>query len=160
MKNSEKKQLVHDFSKALANVPVMILVSHQEMDVTSERQFRAALRSSDAVYKVMKNKLSAFLVERLGYQAPSDLFKGQTAWVYGSEPVKIARSISAFAKSTKKITLLGGFWEGHFVETKRVESLSVLTESKNIYTLLLWMLKSRASSLVRVMAAYVEKQNG
>lgn len=158
MNRLEKKAFVESFSDVLPQEPLVLVVKHSGLNVKQEREFRAQLRAVGGSYKVVKNTLARIVTKKIGYQEAETLLVGPAGLVYGAEPSAIAKVVVDFCKQSGKLSCAGGFWEGARVGKAGVEHLATLPNMNGMRSRLLWMLKSQAAAMARVLAAYVEKQ--
>jgi large subunit ribosomal protein L10 len=151
-KRAEKIKDAEVLRKALSDSQHIFLAGFQKMTVDQDFQLRKAVRAAGGNYKVIKNNVAQKASEGLG---ASDLFTGlagMTSMVYtSSDPVAVAKALTAYAKANPSFTFKAGMVEGRVINVKEIQDLSSMPSKEELYAKILWLINSPAQRLVTAM---------
>lgn len=154
MDRRTKEETVTDLQHRFANATAAVLTEYQGLTVEQLNNLRRELRGVDGEYRVAKNTLVALAIDGTPYLSLKDLLSGQNGLVFGyGDVIGIAKVISRFAAENKKFTIKGGFTEGQFLETAKVEALAALPGKEALRAQLLGVLSQPATRLVGALSA-------
>jgi len=124
------------------------------LTVAQDYELRKALRSSGAKYRVVKNTLAARASKGTKVEQILKDLSGVTSIAYTQgDPVALAKALSKYAKDNPEFTFKAGVVEGRVISIKEIESLATMPSKEEIYSKLLFLLKSPSQRLVTTMNA-------
>ncbi|MCF7818613.1 MAG: 50S ribosomal protein L10, partial [Kiritimatiellales bacterium] len=144
----EKQSMAVEIDQRVAGALYMIIADYTGMDMPVTNELKQSLRSNDASYNVVKNRM----LNRALPTDAMDLLKGQTAMIYGSgDVVEVAKILKKFTAKNKKPVVKGGFLEGKAISADDVAELAKLPSKDVMRAILLGTLQAPCSQLVGVM---------
>lgn len=153
-KKEDKKKDLEALRKELAASKNLFLTGYEKLKVSQDFDLRKAIRASGGKYRVVKNNL----VEKAAEGTPSEpIFKdlkGMTSMAYtSSDPVALAKALTAYAKANPTFTFKAGMVEGRVIDVKAIQDLAAMPSKEEIFAKLLYLINAPAQRLVTVMNA-------
>ena len=91
----QKKQIVADLAHKMQNAAAGVLVDYQGITVEADTKLRRALREAGVEYSVVKNTLTRFAANQIGFEALDEKLNGVSALAISMEdPIAPARIIT------------------------------------------------------------------
>jgi len=150
---SQKKELVENLAKELADAEISFLVDYKGLTVSQVTELRAKLRDAGAQMAVVKNTLMRLAVKETGSEVLTDLFKGPNAIIISKDdPVAPAKVISDFLKTNEKIQLKGAALGGKLLSEEDVMQLAKMPSKEELLAKLVYTLNAVPTNLVNVLA--------
>ncbi len=153
-----KKQAVADMVEKLKKAQSGILVDYRGLTVSEDTDLRNKLREAGVEYKVVKNTLTRFAANEVGFEELDPVLNGPTSLALSYEdPVAPAKIIAEFAKGNEKLEIKSGFLDGKVISLDEIKQLASTPSKDVLLAKLLGSLNSPVSSLARVLQAIVDK---
>jgi large subunit ribosomal protein L10 len=131
-----------------------ILVDYRGLNVPQVTDLRRQLRAAKASYKVVKNTIARRAVKGTPFESLTAHFVGTTAIAYtGSDPVLLAKTLTAFAKTAPTLTIKAAIVQGRAIKPSEVSELASLPGKPELYAKLLFVLQGPMVQLVTVLNA-------
>lgn len=111
-----------------------VLVNYQGLSADEAAQVRAVLAQNDARMMVVKNRLFAIALERIGAAELKKLLNGPSAVVTGQGPVQAAKAVARAGEEAEALSVLGGLAESQLLEAAEVERLASLPDRETLLT--------------------------
>lgn len=125
MPNKVNQLLLKEYRARFEGVQNLVAVGYEGMPVNVQNKMRNDLADKNAKFLFVKNRLVNIAFKEMGLPEVKDICKGQTAFVFGDDPVAIARFLVDMAKDAEsKLVLHGGMVEGTLLNAKQVVELS------------------------------------
>ena len=128
MFREEKAQIIDSLREVFATCNIGILTDYRGISTPEITELRRGLREMGIEYKVIKNTLARFAVERAGRNELVSFFEGPTAIAFSNgditEPAKALADYIRTSKST--LNIKGGFLGDRLLTSKEVMTLSAL----------------------------------
>ena len=148
-KRADKIKDAETLRQALSESQHVFLTGFQKMTVDQDFKLRKAVRAAGASYKVIKNNLARKASEGLDSNQLFENLAGMTSMVYtSSDPVAVAKALTAYAKANPSFTFKAGMVEGRVIDVKEIQDLSNLPSKDELYAKILWLINSPAQRLV------------
>ncbi|MBR1538613.1 MAG: 50S ribosomal protein L10 [Bacteroidales bacterium] len=116
----------------MQNATSVVFVDYKGITVAQDTELRNKFREAGVEYSVVKNTLTRFAANKIGYSDFDEILNGTTAMASTTDdPIAPARIVSEFAKKNKNVLKIkGGLVEG---KPQSVENLAAFGElpSKN-----------------------------
>jgi large subunit ribosomal protein L10 len=125
----EKKVLIIDNLKDLVSkCNIGILTDYRGLSASEMTILRRRLRELGVDYKVVKNTLARFAVERAGRDELVNLFEGPIAIAFGyGDITELARALDDYIRTSKtSLSIKGGFLANRLLTLEEVTTLSKL----------------------------------
>ena len=159
LSKQQKIKMVAEVSQAVKNSSSLIFTDFNGLTMGELNSVRRELRKQQAGYKVVKKSLVGFsLAGSMAEGIDLSNHKGSVAIAYSSEDGSLmAKTISAFVTSTKKLNILGGFLMGAVVDAKTVTTVAKLPAREVLLAQVVQLLMSPVSGLARVLDGISKK---
>ncbi|MGY9055518.1 MAG: 50S ribosomal protein L10 [Alphaproteobacteria bacterium] len=151
MLRKQKEELVEQFSEALNDMSVIVVVQQSGMTVAEMTSLRAEMREAGAGFRVTKNRLAKIAVDGTQFESVKDLFQGPTAVAYSVDPVAAAKACVAYAKKNDKFSIVGGMIGSTTMDAAAVEQLSKLPSLDEFRAKIIGMVNAPATKLVGIL---------
>jgi large subunit ribosomal protein L10 len=150
MKESDLEVLKGEFAEAQS----AFVVEFKGLTVVAVDDLRRKIRTAGGTYRVVKNTLARRASEGTRLSVVAHHFKGSTAIIRsGSEPTKIAKTLTEFAKTNPALVLKGASVEGVALDAGECKTLADLPSREELLGRLLYLLKSPMQRLASVLSA-------
>lgn len=151
-KKSDKQKDLDALRKELEQTPNIFVTGFEKITVQQDYDLRKAVKQAGGKYQVVKNNLAAKASEGLPSEQLLGDLKGMTSMAFtNSDPVALAKALTAYAKSVPAFTFKAGFVEGRVVEVKNIQELASLPSRDEILSKLLYLIQAPAQRLVTAM---------
>lgn len=155
MAREKKAQIIDELQDRFSRSSIVILTDHRGLSTAEINALRRKLREARIEYRVVKNTLARFAVERTGRADLGGLFKGQVAVVlgYGNvvEPAKILTDYIRTSKSA--LAIKAGFLGTRGLTAKDVQTLATLPPREVLIARVLGGMQSPIANIIGVLAA-------
>ena len=151
---AQKEDQVQSLAAEFGNTESVIVVEFKGLDAPQATELRRQVRSAQAKYRVVKNKLARRAIKGTPYEALTEHISGTTAVAFSSkDPVVLAKTLVGFAKITERLTVKAAVVQGQQLAPQAVKDLAALPSKEALYAKLLLLLQAPATQLVRVLSA-------
>jgi large subunit ribosomal protein L10 len=128
MSREKKAQIIDRLQEVFSTCNIGILTDYRGLSAPEMTELRRSLRELGIEYKVIKNTLARFAVERAGRNDLVSFFEGPTAiaFSYGNitEP---ARALADYIRTSKvTMDIKGGFLSDRLLTARDVMTLAIL----------------------------------
>ena len=153
----QKKQVVADLIETLKSAQAGVLVDYRGITVEQDTALRSKLREAGVEYKVVKNTLTRFAANEVGYGDLDPQLNGPTALAISTtDAVAPAKVISDFAKEVETIQIKAGFVDGKVISLDEVMTLANTPSKEVLIAKVMGSLNAPISKLVRTLQALVD----
>ena len=147
---AEKATEIAELEAAVKSADTAVLVDYKGVKVPQVTELRQQVRAAGGSYRVVKNSLALRAAAGTGLAQLEKHFAGTTAVVYTSkDPVAIAKTLTAFAKTTPALSIKAAVVQGHPITAAAVGDLASLPSKPE----LLYVLQAPMQQLVTVLSA-------
>jgi large subunit ribosomal protein L10 len=155
MKDREEKQKDLDALKGeLAKTTNLFVTGFEKMKVSQDFELRKTIRGAGGSYKVVKNNIAEKAAEGTPAAAVLKDLKGMCSLAYTtSDPVALAKALTAYAKANPAFTFRAGLVEGRAIDIKSINDLANMPSKEEILSKLLFLINAPAQRLVTAMNA-------
>jgi large subunit ribosomal protein L10 len=155
MKNREDKQKdLEALRKDLEKAKNLFVTGYEKLKVSQDFELRKIVRSAGGSYKVIKNNIAAKASEGTPAEAVLKDLKGMCSLAStSSDPVQLAKALTAYAKANPVFTFKAGFVEGRVIDVKSINDLATMPSKEEIFSKLLFLMNAPAQRLVTAMNA-------
>lgn len=153
----QKKKVVADLIESIKAAQAGVLVDYRGITVEQDTKLRKQLREAGVEYKVVKNTLTRFAANELGFQELDEQLNGPTALaISDTDPVAPAKIISDFAKEAETISIKAGFLDGKVISLDEIKQLASTPSRDVLIAKIMGSLNAPVSKLVRTLQALVD----
>ena len=157
-----KKAIVDALADKLQNATAAVFVDYKGITVAQDTELRNKFREAGVEYTVVKNTLTRFAANKVGYSEFDGVLNGTTSMAYTTEdPIAPARVICEFAKKNKNvIKIKGGMVEGKVLSVAELMSFGELPSKNALVAQVLGTFLAPISSLAVVLNQILEQKGG
>ena len=127
-----RRRMVDELSEKLKGQSNLVLVDASGLTGSESTELRGELREGEARFSHVKNAVALHAFKKLGIEGFEDHLGGMNAFVYGPDPLVIAKKLYAFRAKAKRPTVKVALVDGKLVDAKTVEELSKLPSRDEI----------------------------
>lgn len=155
MKKKEDKQKdVESLRQDLADLKNLFVTGYEKLRVDQDFELRKAIRGVGGKYRVVKNNLAEKASEGTAAEQVLKGLRGMTSMAYTtSDPVALAKALTAYAKANPSFTFKAGIVEGRVIDIKAINDLANMPSKEEIFSKLLYLINAPAQRLVTAMSA-------
>jgi len=155
MKNKDdKKKDVESLRKELEASKNLFVTGYEKLKVQQDFELRKTVRASGGEYRVVKNNLAAKASEGIPAEQILKDLKGMTSLAYtSSDPVALAKALTAYAKANPTFTFKAGMVEGRVIDIKAIHDLASMPSKEEIFAKMLYLINASAQRLATVINA-------
>lgn len=138
MNRDQKSQVIESMRSSLTGAPLVILAEFQGSTVSELNSWRRACEAAGIEFRVVKNSLCRIAVGGTALEGLSKHFKGNVAiLVSGEDAVAAAKLFNDKRKSSEKVRLKAGYFDGDVIDEKGVEMVASLPSREQLLSTLL-----------------------
>lgn len=154
---SEKQAIVESLAEKLKTASAGVFVDYSGTDVATDTALRRAMRAAGVEYMVVKNTLTRFAANKVGYEGLDPYLNGPTALaISATDPVAAAKIINEYAsKKDSTIKIKVGFVDGKIISDKEVKALADLPSKEVLIAQVLGTMIAPISGLANVLNANI-----
>lgn len=154
---SEKQAIVESLADKLQNSCAGVLVDYSGTSVATDTALRRAMREAGVEYAVVKNTLTRFAAEKVGFSELDPFLNGTTALaVSATDPVAAAKILCEYAdKPDSTIKIKVGFVDGKVISAEEVANLAKLPSKEVLIAQVLGTMIAPISGLANVCNANI-----
>ena len=150
---AQKEQQVASLSDTFSEAQVLIVTQNMGLSVSEVTDLRSKMRQAGGKFKVAKNRLVKLALKNTRYDHISDLFSGPTALAYSDDVIAAPKVVSAFAKSNKKLVIVGGAMGETPLDARGINELASLPSLDELRAKILGLINSPATKVAGVLQA-------
>jgi large subunit ribosomal protein L10 len=150
MNRDEKTAVIEEIAAQIEGAGAIFAVDYRGISVTQAAQLRGRLREADAVFRVVKNRLTKRAAEQAGEDRLAELLEGPTAlaFVHG-DTAQAAKAISTFSREHGVLAFKGGFMDALSLDEENFKSIARLPSRDVLNGQLAGVVASPLTGLVR-----------
>lgn len=147
-------EIVDRFNRSVAGV----FVDYRGLTVEQDTDLRNKLREAGIEYSVVKNTLTRFAANEVGYSELDGILHGPTSLATSSADVIVsAKIIAEYAKKNPKVEIKAGFMEGRVISADEVKALADIPSKEILLSRMLGSLMGPITGLAVALNAVVER---
>ena len=154
MKREDKQKQAEALREELRKARTVILASFERLTVAQDTELRRKLAETGAKYKVVKNTL----IERAAQGTPAESvtqeLRGTTSLAYTeSDPVALAKALTAYAKENPALTFKAGVIEGRVIAMDELVMVANLPSREQLFSRVLFLVNAPARRVAFTVSA-------
>jgi len=154
MKKDEKKQQIDDLHLALEKARGVVLSGFEGITVAQDFELRRKVAQAGAKYKVVKNRLIERAAQGTPLEPVAKKLAGTTSVAYTeTDPVALAKALTAYAKDNAVLAFKSGVVEGRVVSIAELNALAILPSREQLLSKALFLINSSAQRMASVLSA-------
>ena len=149
MKSKKKKEEeLEDLKKDLAEAKNLVVTQFSGITVSQDTELRQKIRATGSKYRVVKNTLAKIAAKGTPAEALSKALEGSTSIAYNnSDPVGLAKALTAYAKANPVFVFKTGMVEGRVVNLADLDAIASLPSKEELIAKLLFLLNAPAQRI-------------
>jgi large subunit ribosomal protein L10 len=134
MKSKGKKQEELDqLKKDLAEAKNFVVAEFKGITVAQDTDLRQKIRATNSKYRVVKNTLAKIATQGTPAEKLASALKGSTSIAYNnSDPVALAKALTAYAKVNPVFVFKAGMVEGRVVNLADLNAIAALPSKEEL----------------------------
>ena len=157
-----KKAAVDALAEKLQGATAAVFVDYKGITVAQDTELRNQFRAAGVEYTVVKNTLTRFAANKIGYNQFDELLNGTTSLACTTgDPIAPARIICEFAKKNKDLLKIkGGIIEGSVLSAEELNAFGELPSKDALLSQVLGTFLAPITSLAVVLDQICKAQGG
>ena len=157
-----KKAAVEVLAEKLQNATSAVFVDYKGINVAQDTELRNQFRAANVEYTVVKNTLTRFAANKIGYSEFDELLNGTTSMACTTgDPIAPARIVSEFAKKNKEvIKIKGGMVEGKVLSVDELKAFGELPSKDALVAQVLGTFLAPITALAYVLDQVCQQKGG
>lgn len=145
VKREDKQKQAEALREELRKARMVILASFEKLTVAQDTELRRKVAETGARYKVVKNTL----IERAAQGTPAEpvahQLRGTTSLAYTeSDPVALAKTLTAYARENPALTFKAGVVEGRVIAMQELALVASLPAREQLFSKVLFLINAPA----------------
>ena len=148
-----KKAVVEKLVEKISGATAVVFVDYKGINVAQDTALRKMFREASVEYSVVKNTLTRFAANQVGYNQFDEVLNGTTAMACTTgDPIAPARIVCEFAKKNKNVlSIKGGLVEGAVLTADQLNAFGELPSKDALVAQVLGTFLAPISSLAFVL---------
>jgi large subunit ribosomal protein L10 len=145
---SKKKDELNALKKDLAEARNFVVAEFKGITVAQDTELRQKIRATNSKYRVVKNTLARVAAKGTPAEKLASALKGSTSIAYNnSDPVALAKALTAYAKANPVFVFKTGIVEGRVVNLSDLNAIASLPSKEELIAKLLYLLNAPAQRI-------------
>ena len=144
----KKQEELNQLKKDLSEAKNLIVAQFQGITVEQDTDLRLKVRATNSKYRVVKNTLAKIATKGTPAEKLAAALKGPTSIAYNnSDPVALAKALTAYAKTHPVFVFKTGIVEGRVVNLDDLNAIASLPSKEELIAKLLFLLNAPAQRI-------------
>tara|TARA_B100001559_G_scaffold136209_1_gene114303 strand:+ start:249 stop:758 length:510 start_codon:yes stop_codon:yes gene_type:complete len=154
MMSKEKKQsYIKDMTTQFDSSEAVIVAHYQGLTVKQLDELRSKMREHGIIFKITKNRITKFALEKTRCKDLSNLFTGPTAVALSKDAITSAKILTNFSKENKNLKILGGIMGDDILDLAGVQNVATLPTLDEARAKIVGILRSPAQKIASILLA-------
>ena len=155
----KKEEIVNKLASAIDEAEAMVFVNFHGLSVADTTLARQSFRQKEVGYTVAKKTLIRRAFAGKGIEGQMPELVGEVAVAYGQDMLEPIKSVYDQHKSNpEKLRILGGIFEGKFLEAEEILTLAKIPDRQTLYAQLANVLSSPLAGLAMALDQIAQKK--
>jgi large subunit ribosomal protein L10 len=153
-KKEDKHKDLEALRKDLQASRNLFVTGYEKLRVEQDFELRKTIRAAGGKYRVIKNNIAEKAAEGTAAEEVLKNLRGMTSLAYTTtDPVALAKALTAYAKINPSFTFKAGLVEGRVIDVKAIGDLANMPSKEAIFAKLLFLINAPAQRLVTALGA-------
>jgi large subunit ribosomal protein L10 len=145
---SKKEEELNALKKDLSEAKNIVVTQFKGITVAQDTDLRQKIRATGSKYRVVKNKLARIAAKGTPAEGLSKVLEGSTSIAYNNtDPVALAKALTAYAKTNPVFIFKSGMVEGRVVNLADLQAIASLPSKEELIAKVLFLLNAPAQRL-------------
>ena len=157
-----KKAVVEQLTGKIQEATALVFVDYKGITVAQDNELRKQFREAGVEYSVVKNTLTRFAANKIGYTEFDELLNGTNSMARTTgDPIAPARIICEYAKKNKDVVRIkGGMVEGKVLSIEELKGFGELPSKDALIAQVLGTFLAPITSLAVVLDQICQAKGG
>ena len=156
MNREEKQQEIERLREELAKALSVFVMGFEKIPVSEDWELRRQVRAAGGSYSVVKNTLAERGAQGTPPEALIKDLSGPTSLaVSQTNPVALAKALSAYAKANPNFTFRAGWVEGRVISLAEITALVQLPSREELLAKVMYLAGSPARGVASAMQSVI-----
>ena len=153
MKREEKQKQAEGLREELQKARAVILSSFEKLTVAQDTELRRKVAETGAKYKVVKNTVIERAAQGTSAEPVAQKLRGTTSLAYTeSDPVTLAKILTAYAKENPALVFKAGVVEGRVIAMGELATIASLPSREQLFSKVLFLINAPARRVAGSLA--------
>ena len=153
-KKEDKKKDIDALRQDLERTRNLFVTAYEKLKVSQDFELRKTVRGAGGSYRVVKNNIAEIASEGTPAGQVLKGLKGMTSVAYTtSDPVALAKALTAYAKANPSFVFKAGVVEGRAIDVRAIDDLANMPPREAILAKLLYLINAPAQRLAGAINA-------
>ena len=144
----QKEEELNELKKDLSEAKNIVVSQFSGITVAQDTELRQKIRATGSKYRVVKNTLAKIATKGTPAEALAKALEGSTSIAYNnSDPVALAKALTAYAKTNPVFVFKTGMVEGRVVNLADLNAIASLPSKEELIAKLLFLLNAPAQRI-------------
>lgn len=159
---SEKQAIVEELVQRISGASSGVFVDYRGVTVAQDTEIRRELRKNDVQYNVVKNTLTRFAANKIGFEALDPILNGTSSLATTTgDPIAPFRIFTEYSKKLNGMfAIKAGFMDGRILTEEEVRVISELPSKEALYAKVLGTMLAPITSLAVCLGQILEQKGG
>jgi large subunit ribosomal protein L10 len=146
---NEKAAVIEELKVKTSKASITVVTDFKGMPVEEMTQLRVKIREAGGEFVIVKNTLARIAFTDTTHDAIKDMFRENCGVAIGYEdPVAVAKAVTGFAKTSKKLALKHGCLEGKVLNADQLDALARLPGKQELLAMTLGTMNAVPTNFV------------
>jgi len=156
---SKKKEILTSLGPVFKDSQSVVFLNFHGLSSNEANLVRKALNAKGVKYTVAKKSLARKALEEAKIPGTMPEFTGELAIAYGADMVLPASEVYVFEKKIEnKIAILGGIFEGKFVDKEKMVAIAQIPPLKVLHAQFVNLINSPIQGFVMALSEIAKKR--
>ncbi len=155
----KKSEILRKLQKIVKDSASIVFINFHSLPVSESTQIRKTLREKGVGYLIAKKSLTKKALSEGSFGGSMPEMPGELGIVYGTDPIEGAREVYSYQKKLdKKISIVGGIFEGKFMNQEEMMVVAQIPGRKTLEAQFVNLINSPISRFAIVLNQIAEKK--
>ena len=159
LNRSEKEAVIKKVTDLAAKAQTLVMAEYRGITVADMTKLRSDARSKGVTLGVLKNTLARRAVAGSSFEIVADQMSGPLIYGFSEDAVAAAKVVADFAKTTDKMVIRCGAYNGKALDVDGVKQLASIPSREVLLSQLCGLLMSPISRTAVVLGALAKKKS-
>lgn len=153
MDRAQKERVVEELGQIFASSGVVVVARYAGLTVAEMQDLRGRMRAAGGSVRVAKNRLAKIALQGKPCAGIGKLLTGMTVLAFSEDPVAAAKVIDDFAKTNKKLEILGGAMGSAVLDPEGVKAVAMMPSREELIASVVACIGAPAAQLAGAIGA-------
>jgi large subunit ribosomal protein L10 len=150
---AQKEGVVDELGRIFADSGVVVVAHYDGLSVAEMTDFRLRMKQAGGGVRVAKNRLAKIALKGSPAEGMGHLMTGMTVLAYSEDPVAAAKVVDAYARTNRKLKVLGGSMGAQPLDEAGVKAVADMPSREELIASIVACIGAPASQLASAIGA-------